>query len=115
ASSVWAPGCDSLWFHSRVPTAHEREALHFVNGPVVFWDLSCVQEDYGEGGRTTSASDRLGNRSGGGSGYLSNSGIRSPKHAREALSFVNGPIVFWDLLSFPEDYGEGGQLPLPIA
>ncbi|CAI9612812.1 unnamed protein product, partial [Staurois parvus] len=40
ASSVWAPGCDSLRLHSRVPTAHARKALRFVNGPVVFWDLS---------------------------------------------------------------------------
>ncbi|CAI9586094.1 unnamed protein product, partial [Staurois parvus] len=54
ASLLWAPGCDSLWLHGRVPTAHARETLHFVNGPVVFWDLSCVPEDYGEeGGRTT--------------------------------------------------------------
>ncbi|CAI9599834.1 unnamed protein product [Staurois parvus] len=48
---VWAPGCDSLWFHSWVPTAHAREALCFVNGLAVFWDLSRVPED-GEG-RTT--------------------------------------------------------------
>ncbi|CAI9532955.1 unnamed protein product, partial [Staurois parvus] len=60
SSSVWAPGCDSLRLHSWVPTAHARVALHFVNGPVVFWDLSRVPEDYGEGGgRMTSASDCL--------------------------------------------------------
>ncbi|CAI9548620.1 unnamed protein product, partial [Staurois parvus] len=51
ASSVWAPGCDSLRLHSRVPTAHARVALRFMNGPVVFWDLSRVPKDYGEGGR----------------------------------------------------------------
>ncbi|CAI9609369.1 unnamed protein product [Staurois parvus] len=34
-SSMCAPGCDSLRLHSRVPTAHAREALRFVNGPVV--------------------------------------------------------------------------------
>ncbi|CAI9586766.1 unnamed protein product, partial [Staurois parvus] len=51
ASSVWAPGCESLWLHSRVPTAHARVALRFLNGPVVFWDLSRVPKDYGEGGR----------------------------------------------------------------
>ncbi|CAI9536425.1 unnamed protein product, partial [Staurois parvus] len=61
ASSVWTPGCDSLWLHSRVLTAHARVVLHFVNGPAVFWDLSRVPEDYGEGGgRTTSTSDSLG-------------------------------------------------------
>ncbi|CAI9618067.1 unnamed protein product, partial [Staurois parvus] len=43
ASSVWAPGCDSLRPHSRVPTA-----LCFMNGPVVFWDLSRVPKDYRE-------------------------------------------------------------------
>ncbi|CAI9557522.1 unnamed protein product, partial [Staurois parvus] len=51
ASSVWAPGCDSSRLHSRVPTAHERVALRFVNYPVVFWDLSCVPKDYREGGK----------------------------------------------------------------
>ncbi|CAI9560593.1 unnamed protein product [Staurois parvus] len=40
ASLVWAPSCDSLQLHSWVPTAHEREALHFENGPAVFWDLT---------------------------------------------------------------------------
>ncbi|CAI9542671.1 unnamed protein product, partial [Staurois parvus] len=45
ASLVWAPGCDSLWLHSQLPTANAREALRFVNGPVVFWDLSHVPED----------------------------------------------------------------------
>ncbi|CAI9580888.1 unnamed protein product [Staurois parvus] len=44
----WAPSCDSLWLHSRVPTV--REALHFLNGPVVFSDLSRVPEDYRQGG-----------------------------------------------------------------
>ncbi|CAI9587114.1 unnamed protein product, partial [Staurois parvus] len=63
ATLVWAPGCDSLQLHSQVPTAHAREALRFVNGPVVFWDLSRVPEHYREGGRTTtSASNRLGDR-----------------------------------------------------
>ncbi|CAI9586315.1 unnamed protein product, partial [Staurois parvus] len=50
ASSVWAPGCDCLRLHSRVLTAHARVALHFMNGPVVFWDLSHVPKDYREGG-----------------------------------------------------------------
>ncbi|CAI9552097.1 unnamed protein product, partial [Staurois parvus] len=50
ASSVWAPSCDSLWLHSQVPTAHVQVALRFVNGPVVFWDLSRVPQDYREGG-----------------------------------------------------------------
>ncbi|CAI9562040.1 unnamed protein product, partial [Staurois parvus] len=50
ASSVWAPGCDSLRLHSRVPTAHARAALCFINGPVIFWDLSRVPKDYREGG-----------------------------------------------------------------
>ncbi|CAI9601173.1 unnamed protein product, partial [Staurois parvus] len=50
ASSVWAPSCDSLRLHSRVPTAHARVALFFLNGPVVFWDLSRVPKDYREGG-----------------------------------------------------------------
>ncbi|CAI9544989.1 unnamed protein product, partial [Staurois parvus] len=50
APSVWAPGCESLLLHSRVPTAHARVALHFMNGPVVFWDLSRVPKDYREGG-----------------------------------------------------------------
>ncbi|CAI9573730.1 unnamed protein product, partial [Staurois parvus] len=48
---VWVPGCDSLRLHSRVPTAHARVALCFINGPVVFWDLSRVPKDYREGGR----------------------------------------------------------------
>ncbi|CAI9532820.1 unnamed protein product [Staurois parvus] len=47
---MWAPGCDSLRLHSQVPTEHVREALRFVNGPVVFWDLSRVPEDYRGGG-----------------------------------------------------------------
>ncbi|CAI9598525.1 unnamed protein product, partial [Staurois parvus] len=51
ASSAWAPGCDSLRLHSQVPTAHVRVALCFLNGPVVFWDLSRVPKDYREGGR----------------------------------------------------------------
>ncbi|CAI9547270.1 unnamed protein product, partial [Staurois parvus] len=51
ASSVWALGCDSVQLHSRVPTAHVRVALCFLNGPVVFWDLSRVPKDYREGGR----------------------------------------------------------------
>ncbi|CAI9542756.1 unnamed protein product, partial [Staurois parvus] len=50
-----------------------------MNGPVVFWDLPHVPKDYGEGGRTPSASDRLGDRTGSGSGYLSNSGTLPPK------------------------------------
>ncbi|CAI9624462.1 unnamed protein product [Staurois parvus] len=33
-----------------MPTAHVREVLRFVNGPVVFWDLSRVPEDYRERG-----------------------------------------------------------------
>ncbi|CAI9563567.1 unnamed protein product, partial [Staurois parvus] len=45
-----APGCDSLRLHSRVPTAHVRVVLRFMNGPVVFWDLSRVPQDYREGG-----------------------------------------------------------------
>ncbi|CAI9550431.1 unnamed protein product, partial [Staurois parvus] len=49
ASSVWAPGCDSLRLHSRVPTANARVALPFMNGPVVFWDLSRVPKDYWKG------------------------------------------------------------------
>ncbi|CAI9553929.1 unnamed protein product [Staurois parvus] len=54
ASSVWGPGCDSLWLHSRVTTAHARVALRFLNGPVALWDLSRVPQDYEEGGgRTT--------------------------------------------------------------
>ncbi|CAI9541223.1 unnamed protein product [Staurois parvus] len=51
ASSLWVPGCDSLQLHSRVPTAHDQEALCFGNGPVVFWDLSCVPQDYREVGQ----------------------------------------------------------------
>ncbi|CAI9552913.1 unnamed protein product, partial [Staurois parvus] len=66
ASSVWAPSCDS-----RVLIEH---------GPVVFWELSHVLQDYGEGGgRTNSTSDCKGDHSGSGSGYLSISGTRSPK------------------------------------
>ncbi|CAI9606144.1 unnamed protein product, partial [Staurois parvus] len=49
-SSVWAPGCDSLRLHSQVPTVHVRVARRFLNGPVVFWDLSRVPQDYKEGG-----------------------------------------------------------------
>ncbi|CAI9543151.1 unnamed protein product, partial [Staurois parvus] len=78
ASSVWTPGCHILRLHSRVPTAHVRAALRFMNGPVVFWDLSRVPEDYREGGRTISASNCLGDSSGCGSRYLSKSGTRSP-------------------------------------
>ncbi|CAI9560947.1 unnamed protein product, partial [Staurois parvus] len=48
ASSVWAPGCDSLRLHSWVPTAYAQVTLCFLNGPIVFWDLSCIPEDYGE-------------------------------------------------------------------
>ncbi|CAI9586660.1 unnamed protein product [Staurois parvus] len=59
ASSVWAPGCDCLRLHSRVPTAHVRVALLFMNGPVVFWDLSRVPEDYGEGRRESTFCFRL--------------------------------------------------------
>ncbi|CAI9607158.1 unnamed protein product, partial [Staurois parvus] len=51
ASSVWVLGCDCLRLYSRVPTANVQVALRFMNGPVVFWDLSRVQEDYGEGRR----------------------------------------------------------------
>ncbi|CAI9589220.1 unnamed protein product, partial [Staurois parvus] len=91
ASSVWAPGSDSLRLHSRVPTAHARVALHFLNGPVVFWDLSHVRKDFGEGGgRTTSTSDRLGDCSGRGSGYLSNSGTRSPPPAPQRCQSLMG-------------------------
>ncbi|CAI9568496.1 unnamed protein product, partial [Staurois parvus] len=43
--------CESLQLDSRVPTAHAREVLHFMNGPVVFWDLSRVPKDYRKGGR----------------------------------------------------------------
>ncbi|CAI9550432.1 unnamed protein product, partial [Staurois parvus] len=48
ASLVWAPSCDRLRLHSRVPTAHAREVLCFVNGLLVFWDLSRVPQDYRE-------------------------------------------------------------------
>ncbi|CAI9567630.1 unnamed protein product [Staurois parvus] len=41
-----------------------------MNGPVVFLDLSRVPKDHREGGRTPSASDRLGQGCGSGSGYL---------------------------------------------
>ncbi|CAI9545240.1 unnamed protein product, partial [Staurois parvus] len=78
ASSVWASGCDSLRLHSWVPNAHARVALRFVNGPLVFWDLSHVPKDYREGGRTPSVSNCLGDRTGSGSGYLSNSDTCSP-------------------------------------
>ncbi|CAI9531515.1 unnamed protein product, partial [Staurois parvus] len=40
----------SLRFHSRVPTDRAQVALRFMNGPVVFWDLSRVPKDYREGG-----------------------------------------------------------------
>ncbi|CAI9556890.1 unnamed protein product, partial [Staurois parvus] len=39
----------SLQLHSQVPTEHARVALRFLNGPVVFLDLSCVPKDYREG------------------------------------------------------------------
>ncbi|CAI9574484.1 unnamed protein product, partial [Staurois parvus] len=78
ASSVWAPGCDSLRLHSRVPTEHAREALRFVNGAVVLWDLSRVPKDYGEREDTFHfRSPRPRTRSG--SSSLSNSGTRPPK------------------------------------
>ncbi|CAI9565788.1 unnamed protein product, partial [Staurois parvus] len=73
ASSVWAPGCDCLRLHSWVPTAHARVVLHFVNGPVVFWDLSRVPKDYREEGH-------LGDRTGSGSG-----GERVPEFDRYPL------------------------------
>ncbi|CAI9623418.1 unnamed protein product, partial [Staurois parvus] len=98
ASSVWAPGCDSLRLQSRVPTTHARVALHFMNGPVVFWDLLRVPKDYREGERTPSASDSLGQ---GGSGYLSNLDTRSPK-----VPILNGEqslkwnFPFWVELCF---------------
>ncbi|CAI9535263.1 unnamed protein product, partial [Staurois parvus] len=61
ASLVWAPGCDSLRLHRRVPTAHARVALRFMNGPVVFWDLSRVQKTTRrEDVRTPAVSDRQG-------------------------------------------------------
>ncbi|CAI9564186.1 unnamed protein product, partial [Staurois parvus] len=44
-------GCDCLRLHNRVPTVHARVALSFMNGPVVFWDLSRVPKDYRKGGR----------------------------------------------------------------
>ncbi|CAI9561659.1 unnamed protein product [Staurois parvus] len=62
ASLVWASGCDSLRLHSRVPTVHAREALRFVNGPVVFLDLSCVPADYGERGGRTSFTSKMPRR-----------------------------------------------------
>ncbi|CAI9581365.1 unnamed protein product, partial [Staurois parvus] len=51
ASSLWAPGCDSLRLHSRIPSAHARVVLCFLNGSVVFGDLSRVPKDYREGGK----------------------------------------------------------------
>lgn len=36
--------CDSLWLHSRLPTAYARVALHFVIGPAASWDLWQVPE-----------------------------------------------------------------------
>ncbi|CAI9551205.1 unnamed protein product, partial [Staurois parvus] len=101
ASSVWAPGCDSLRFHSGVPTAHLQIALRFLNGPVVFWDLSRVPKDYREGGRTPSASDRLCDQTGRRSGYLSNPGTRPPPplpKAEEQSLMRNFP--FWVELRF---------------
>ncbi|CAI9555825.1 unnamed protein product, partial [Staurois parvus] len=44
--------------HSRVPIVHARVELSFVNGPVVFWDLSRVPKDYREGGHLPPRSDR---------------------------------------------------------
>ncbi|CAI9607896.1 unnamed protein product [Staurois parvus] len=52
--------------------------MRFMNGPLVFRDLSRVPKEYREGGRTPSASDCLGDQTGSGSGYLSNSGTCSP-------------------------------------
>ncbi|CAI9624342.1 unnamed protein product [Staurois parvus] len=44
-----------------------------MNGPVVFWTCHVPQKTTGrEGGRTPSVSDRLGDWTGSGSGYLSN-------------------------------------------
>ncbi|CAI9549294.1 unnamed protein product, partial [Staurois parvus] len=85
--SVWAPGYDSLRLHIRVPTAHARVVLLYMNGPVVFWGQSRVPKDYREGGRTPSASDRIGQ---GGSGYLSNSGTRSPPCAPQRCQSLMG-------------------------
>ncbi|CAI9571983.1 unnamed protein product, partial [Staurois parvus] len=70
-------GCDSLRLHSRVPTEHVRVAMHFMNGPVVFWDLSRVPKDYREGGHLPFPIAQA-NRPEVGAGYLSNSGTHSP-------------------------------------
>ncbi|CAI9576778.1 unnamed protein product, partial [Staurois parvus] len=59
ASSLWALGCDSLQLHSRVPTEHARQALCFLNGPVVFWDLSRDPQDFREGGRSQRKWERV--------------------------------------------------------
>ncbi|CAI9602636.1 unnamed protein product [Staurois parvus] len=59
-----------------------------MNGPVVFCDLSCVPKDYREGGRTTSISNRLGDQTGSGSRYLSNSGTCSPRPPK--VPILNG-------------------------
>ncbi|CAI9543031.1 unnamed protein product [Staurois parvus] len=89
ASSVWAPGCDSFQtHHSQVPTAHARVALGFMNGPVVFWDLSRVPKHYREGRRTPYASNCLGDRTRSGSRYLSNSGTRSPLALQRCQSLM---------------------------
>ncbi|CAI9576895.1 unnamed protein product, partial [Staurois parvus] len=75
----------------RVPTAHAQEVLSFVNGPAVFWDLSCVPEDK-EGGQLC----------GSGSGYLSYLGTRSPSpvstvsgHPRYCVrSLWSSPVLY---------------------
>ncbi|CAI9585735.1 unnamed protein product, partial [Staurois parvus] len=61
--AIFSPWCRHLQCGHPAVTAcgftagyplHMREKLHFVNGPVVLWDLSCVPQDSGErGGRTT--------------------------------------------------------------
>ncbi|CAI9611354.1 unnamed protein product, partial [Staurois parvus] len=53
-----------------------------MNGPVVFWDLSHVPKDYRKGGHLPLV---IRPETGSGSGYLSNSGTRSPK-----VSILNG-------------------------
>ncbi|CAI9574447.1 unnamed protein product, partial [Staurois parvus] len=66
------PAVTACSFTAGCPIAHARVELRFVNGPVIFWDLSRVPQDYGggEGRRTTSTFDRLGDHSGSGSRYL---------------------------------------------
>ncbi|CAI9574026.1 unnamed protein product, partial [Staurois parvus] len=39
------PAVIACGYHSLVLTEYVRVALRFVNGPVVFWDLSRVPED----------------------------------------------------------------------